>query len=145
MEELGWCVCMAWHGACMYMAWHVHVHRGRMWWSSAGACGCPHCMFTLLCVCTLRVWLWGAHTSRGSGRWMSEMLRSRGYIRWHQNKPAVRAIGRNAFPPIRKEPLLDRYADFLGVLEAHFELERSWASHQLRQQEHAVEIGSAFK
>ena len=64
------------------------------------------------------------------------MLHSQGYHQWHAHKRGIRAIALNAFPRIRAQPRVARYTDLIGVLSAHFELERSWANHRLVQQEH---------
>ena len=80
-----------------------------------------------------------------SHRWMSEMLRHQGYTHWPQHKEAIRAISLNAFPRIREEPIQAKLTDLIGVIAAHFELQRSWTSHQLAQQEHCAEVGAAYR
>ena len=76
---------------------------------------------------------------------MATMLHGQGYRRWWQNKSAIRAIALNAFPKIRETPRLARITDILGMIGAHFELERTWAGHKLSHQEHTAEIGSIYK
>lgn len=72
------------------------------------------------------------------------MLHRQGYRRWVQHKGAIRALTLNSFPKIRESPRSLRVADLLGVLSAHFELERSWAGHRLAQQEHCSEVGLTY-
>jgi len=79
------------------------------------------------------------------GRWMAAMLQRQGYIHWWQHKSAIRALALNAFPKIRDQPRIARLSDLLGMLGAHFELERTWAGHKLSHQEHFAEIGSIYK
>ena len=78
-------------------------------------------------------------------RWMSAMLRRRGFKQWHQHKGAIRSITRNAFPAIRESPRVAQVSDIVELLTAHFELERTWAGHRLSLQEHSVEVGSMYK
>ncbi|KAL1530116.1 hypothetical protein AB1Y20_001036 [Prymnesium parvum] len=78
------------------------------------------------------------------GRWMGQMLERQGYRHWFQHKDAIRAIAQHSFPRIRETPRVSRVTDILGVLGAHFEFERTWASHRWAQQEHCAEVGSQY-
>lgn len=78
------------------------------------------------------------------GRWMSEMLMRQGYKRWHVNTDMIRAVSLNAFPRVRPEPHLAKLTDLLGVIEAHFELQKSWSSYALERQEHSDAVGATY-
>ena len=75
---------------------------------------------------------------------MATMLERQGYDRWHVHKEVIRAVSLNAFPSVRREPHLAKLTDLLGLIEAHFELQKSWTSHALEQQEYAGEVGAVY-
>ena len=75
------------------------------------------------------------------GRWMAAMLHRQGYRDWAAHKAAVQGLALNAFPEIRPTPAIARVTDLMGVLSAHFDLERSWATHQ---ETHGAAFGGMY-
>eukprot|EP00927_Polykrikos_kofoidii_P029810 TRINITY_DN25708_c0_g3_i1.p1 TRINITY_DN25708_c0_g3~~TRINITY_DN25708_c0_g3_i1.p1 ORF type:complete len:617 (-),score=75.67 TRINITY_DN25708_c0_g3_i1:66-1916(-) len=60
------------------------------------------------------------------GEWLSDMLVAHNYIHWTSHADNVKVVLRNAFPPIRQSPEIDRLEDLTYVLESHLQLGRLW-------------------
>eukprot|EP00927_Polykrikos_kofoidii_P029809 TRINITY_DN25708_c0_g2_i2.p1 TRINITY_DN25708_c0_g2~~TRINITY_DN25708_c0_g2_i2.p1 ORF type:complete len:625 (-),score=82.15 TRINITY_DN25708_c0_g2_i2:53-1903(-) len=64
------------------------------------------------------------------GEWLSDMLMAHNYIHWTKYVDNIKVVLRNAFPPLRRAPLMHRLEDLIYVLESHLQLGKQWEKEE---------------